>query len=96
MDADGTHYPEFIKKLWAKKDQNDIVIASRYIKGGHTENSAALVLKSKIVNWGYAFVLGIKAKDVSNSFKLYRGDYLKEFILKCDNFEVVEEILYKI
>ena len=96
MDADGSHYPEFIKKLWAEKNQNDIVIASRYIEGGHTENSAALVLMSKIVNWGYAFVLGIKVKDVSNSFKLYRGKYLKELTLKCDNFDVVEEILYKI
>ena len=96
MDADGSHYPEFIKKLWAEKDQNEIVIASRYIEGGHTENSAALVLMSKTVNWGSAFVLGIKVKDVSNSFKLYRGEYIKELTLKCDNFDVVEEILYKI
>jgi len=96
MDADGSHYPAFIKELWAERVNNDIVIASRYIEGGHTENSAALVLMSKIVNWGYAFVLGIKAKDVSNSFKLYRGKYLKELTLKCDNFDVVEEVIYKI
>lgn len=96
MDADGSHYPDFIKELWAERESNDIVIASRYIEGGHTENSAVLVLMSKIVNWGYAFVLGIKAKDVSNSFKLYKGDYLRELTLKCDNFDVVEEIIYKI
>jgi dolichol-phosphate mannosyltransferase len=96
MDADGSHYPEFIKKLWAERENNDIVIASRYIEGGHTENSAVLVLMSKIVNWGYAFFLGLKVKDVSNSFKLYRAEYLKELTLKCDNFDVVEEILYKI
>lgn len=96
MDADGSHYPAFIKELWAERENYDIVIASRYIEGGHTENSAALVLMSKIVNWGYAFVLGIKAKDVSNSFKLYKGTYLKELTLKCDNFDVVEEVIYKI
>ncbi len=96
MDADGSHYPEFIKKLWAERENNDIVIASRYIEGGHTENSAVLVLMSKIVNWGYAFFLGLKVKDVSNSFKLYRAEYIKELTLKCDNFDVVEEILYKI
>lgn len=96
MDADGSHYPDFIEKLWKERAHHDIVIASRYIEGGHTENSAILVLMSKIVNWGYAFVLGLEVKDVSNSFKLYRGDYLKELNLKCDNFDVVEEILYKI
>jgi len=96
MDADGSHYPDFIKKLWSERESNDIVIASRYIEGGHTENSSALVLMSKIVNWGFSFVLGIKAKDVSNSFKLYKGEHLKEINLKCDNFDVVEEIIYKI
>jgi dolichol-phosphate mannosyltransferase len=96
MDADGSHYPEFIKKLYIEKDNADIVIASRYIKGGHTENSRVLILMSKIVNWGYAFVLDIKCKDVSNSFKLYDGKLLKSLSLKCNNFDVVEEILYKI
>lgn len=96
MDADGSHHPEFIKELYAEKEQNDIVIASRYINGGHTENSAILVLMSKIVNLGYAVVLGLKVKDVSNSFKLYRADFLKELTLTCDNFDVVEEILFKI
>lgn len=38
MDADGSHYPEFINRLWENKEGNDIVIASRYIDGGHTEN----------------------------------------------------------
>lgn len=96
MDADGSHYPEFIKKLYQEKERADIVIASRYIKGGHTENSPILILMSKVVNWGYAFVLNIKCKDVSNSFKLYDGSLLKPLSLKCENFDVVEEILYKI
>ncbi|MCO4795468.1 MAG: glycosyltransferase [Bacteriovoracaceae bacterium] len=96
MDADGSHHPEFIKELYAEKDTNDIVIASRYIEGGHTENSFLLVLMSKIVNWGYAFALNIKCKDVSNSFKLYNGDMLRDIPLSCNNFDIVEEILYKI
>ncbi|MCO4754004.1 MAG: glycosyltransferase [Bacteriovoracaceae bacterium] len=96
MDADGSHYPEFIKKLYAERESYDVVIASRYIEGGHTENSAVLVLMSKIVNWGYAFVLNIECKDVSNSFKLYDGSLLKGLELKCENFDIVEEILYKI
>jgi dolichol-phosphate mannosyltransferase len=96
MDADGSHAPEFIPNLYARKDAADIVIASRYIKGGFTENSLPLILMSRILNLTYAIVLNLKCKDVSNSFKLYRADLLKPLNLYCQNFDIIEEILYKI
>jgi dolichol-phosphate mannosyltransferase len=96
MDSDGSHTPSFIKKLYAEKEQADIIIASRYIEGGQTENSPILILMSRLVNWGYSFVLNINCKDVSNSFRLYRASSLRKFQLKCKNFDIVEEILYKI
>jgi len=96
MDSDGSHYPEFIKQLYALNKDHDVVIASRYIEGGHTENSAILVFMSKVVNWGYSFVLNIKCKDVSNSYRLYDTAQLHALKLKCDNFDIVEEILFKL
>lgn len=96
MDADGSHTPEFIPELWKKTPQADVVIASRYVEGGYTENTFSLVLMSRILNWTYAFVLGLKCKDVSNSFKIYRAVQLKPLVLKCHNFDIVEEILYKL
>src|SRR4051812_14496611 len=38
MDADGSHTPEFIPRLLEHAAANDIVIASRYVEGGATEN----------------------------------------------------------
>lgn len=96
MDADGSHHPEFINNLYSEKNSSDVVIASRYMEGGHTENSALLILMSRIVNWGFSFVLNIKCKDVSNSFRLYDGVKLKSLSLRCENFDIVEEILYKL
>jgi len=96
MDADGSHHPEFIKNLYNEKEQNDVVIASRYIEGGTTENSKILILMSRIVNWGYSFFLNINCKDVSNSFKLYKRESLQNINLNCHNFDIVEEILYKL
>ena len=43
MDADGSHTPEFIPSLIHEADKNDIVIASRYIEGGFTENTPSLI-----------------------------------------------------
>jgi dolichol-phosphate mannosyltransferase len=96
MDADGSHAPEFILKLIAESDANEIVIASRYVEGGVTENDKALVLMSRVLNLSYSLFLNLKCKDVSNSFKIYQAGLLKSLELKCQNFDIVEEILFKI
>ena len=95
MDADGSHAPEYIPELYRNR-AHDVVIASRYVSGGATENSYALILMSRVLNWTYSWFLGIKCRDVSNSFKLYRGSLLRELELACDHFDVIEEILFKI
>ena len=96
MDADGSHRPSFIKELYNKKDLADVIIASRYIKGGGSDNSMILKLMSNLLNKIYSYVLGIKVKDFSNSFRLYRTNQLKKLDLKCNNFDLVEEILVKL
>ena len=96
MDSDGSHTPEFIPKLYQHADQADVVIASRYVKGGVTENPRHLIWMSLFLNWTYSVVLNLRCKDVSNSFKLYSAEQLKQLELTCDNFDIVEEILYKL
>ena len=96
MDADGSHDPEFISQLYASKDDADVVIASRYVNGGETKNSRVLVLMSLVVNVVYSVVLNLNCKDVSNSFKLYKSKDIKNITLTSNNFEIVEEILFKI
>ena len=95
MDADGSHPPEWIEKLFAER-HHDLVIASRYVQQGFTENSRTLVAMSRVLNWTYSLVLGIRVQDVSNSFRLYRGSQLRALKLSCNNFDVVEEVLIKL
>jgi len=96
MDADGSHSPEFIPRLWEHRRTHQVVIASRYVEGGFTDNPHSLILMSRILNWIYAFVLNLSCKDVSNSYKLYQTGQLKRLQLYCNNFDVVEEILFKL
>ena len=96
MDADGSHSPEFVHNLYKYKNEYDVVIASRYITGGSTDNNRLLILLSYITNITYSIVLKLRYKDISNSFKLYKTSSLKELTLRCKNFDIVEEILYKI
>lgn len=96
MDADGSHAPEFITQLYQYRDQADVVIASRYVDGGETENNPVQIAMSHTLNWIYGAVLGIKCRDISNSFKLYQAEQLKALKLYCGNFDIVEEILVKL
>ena len=96
MDADGSHSPEFISKLYEKRDENCVVIASRYTEGGSTYNNRYLVWMSKILNLIYSITLRLNIKDVSNSFRLYDRSLLNNLGLQCNNFDIVEEIIYKI
>lgn len=96
MDADGSHEPEQVARLWEARHDADLVIASRYTRGGRTDNPAALVAMSLAVNLAFRVALGLRCADVSNSFRLYRGDDLRALTLSCQNFDVVEELLVRI
>jgi dolichol-phosphate mannosyltransferase len=95
MDADGSHTPSFLKILYDNRNKGDIVIASRYTEGGKTDNGMLLIFMSFVVNKLYSFILNLDVKDVSNSFKLYKSSHLKKLNLDCENFDIVEEVLYK-
>jgi dolichol-phosphate mannosyltransferase len=96
MDADGSHNPEFIRALWGQRHHADVVIASRYMIGGRTDNPQLLVGMSRVLNQLFRFIVGFPVLDVSNSFRLYRGDLLRSLRLTYQHFDILEEILAKL
>jgi len=95
MDADGSHNPTCFASMWAQRESNDIVIGSRYIAGGQTENPAILIWMSNIVNIIFRVTFSINAKDVTNSFRLYHRSILTSLKLESNDFDILEEILIK-
>jgi dolichol-phosphate mannosyltransferase len=95
MDSDGSHAPGFIQKLWEKRTEAEIIIASRYVPGGSTRNPWMLVLMSKTLNLLFNKLVKIPVLDVSNSFRLYRGEPLRKLQLNFRHFDIIEEILAK-
>ena len=96
MDADGSHNPSAIARLWAVRERADIIIGSRYVKGGSTENPWLLIAMSRVLNLAYKYAFQLPVADVSNSFRLYRGEALRSLHLVSDNFDIVEEILIRL
>jgi dolichol-phosphate mannosyltransferase len=95
MDADGSHSPSYFASMWAERERFDIVIGSRYVAGGRTENPAILIWMSYMVNLTFRVVFNLRAKDVTNSFRLYRTILLKPMKLGSNDFDILEEILIK-
>jgi dolichol-phosphate mannosyltransferase len=96
MDADGSHNPSYLPSLWSQREHFDVVIGSRYVRGGQTENPAVLIAMSYVVNLIFRIAFHLECKDVTNSFRLYRSAQLKTLKLRSDNFDLVEEILIRL
>ncbi|MDR0952875.1 MAG: glycosyltransferase [Elusimicrobiota bacterium] len=96
MDADGSHKPADLAKMYEFADKYDLIIGSRYIKGGATDNSKLLKLESGLLNWLYRKILGVKTQDISNSMRIYDARQLKSLELSCLHFDILEEILIKL
>jgi len=93
MDADLQHPPELLKKMYEKALEGyDLVIASRYIKGGKIENWNIIrefISKTAIII-AYIFLPEtLKVKDPLSGYFLIRKDLL-------DNFNVSNPFSYKV
>lgn len=97
MDSDGSHDPKYIPDIYHKfvEENNDVVIGSRYVKGGKTNDELSSQIMSKVLNAVFRISLGIKANDISTDYRMYKTAYLKQVKLTCNNYDVLQEVLLK-
>ncbi len=95
LDADLSHEPAFAAKLWRARTQADIVIASRYARGGAAYAGVMRQWLSRLLNLWMRRVLSMPVRDLSSGFRLYRHEALQNLKLEARNFEVIEEVLVK-
>lgn len=97
LDSDGSHHPKYFPAICRKMTPDvDVVIGSRYAKGGRNKDALVSVLMSRTLNLVFRIALGIKAKDISTNYRLYRTAQLKKVKLECRNYDVLEEVLLKL
>lgn len=96
MDADGSHSPSDFDKMLKDAENYDLTIGSRYVTDGKTDNPWILIFMSWIVNVCFRLALGLKVKDISDSFRIYNAADVKALKLNCNNFDLVEEIIIKL
>jgi len=84
MDADFSHHPRYIPAMVDASQQYDLVIGSRYVRGGGTPDfPLKRILLSSGANTFARAMLGLRAHDSTAGFRCYRRAVLEA--LPLDN-----------
>ncbi|CAN5504102.1 polyprenol monophosphomannose synthase [soil metagenome] len=99
MDADFSHPPRFLPGILAGMDVNDVMIGSRYVAGGGTENwPLKRRVISKSVNGLVRLLMSMPVKDASGAFRCYRVSTLRNAKLetiRSRGYSFQQEVLFR-
>jgi dolichol-phosphate mannosyltransferase len=99
MDADFSHPPRYIPALLAGMDRHDVMIGSRYVAGGGTENwPKTREWISKSVNGLVRFFFRMGVRDASGAYRCYRVAKLRQVRLDrvvSRGYSFQQEVLYR-
>jgi dolichol-phosphate mannosyltransferase len=96
LDADLSHDPEFIHRLWGNRERADVVVASRYCPGGAAHAPLSRRILSRMLNRFFALAFGLPITDMSSGFRLYKADVIKAVEFEGRTYDALEEILIRI
>lgn len=100
LDADFSHPPRYLPGLLAGMATHDVMIGSRYVKGGGTEGwPLTRKVISKTVNAVVRFLFRMPVKDASGAFRCYRVANLR--LAKLDEtvsrgYSFQQEVLFRV
>ena len=100
MDADFSHDPRYLPDFLKAIESADLVIGSRYVKGGGTPNWSLL---RRFISGGgnifARFMLGIPVRDCTAGFRCYRRQVLEDIDLdtiESQGYAFQVELAYRV
>ncbi len=79
MDADGSHQPEQLARLLSALDDADVVLGSRWMRGGSVVNWPFRRMMLSQAGSLYARVaLGLPIRDITGGFRAFTADALRK------------------
>jgi dolichol-phosphate mannosyltransferase len=99
MDADFSHHPRHLPAIVGGMRRYDVMIGSRYVKGGGTVNWP---VSRRLMSWGVGAIvrtlMRIPAHDTSGSYRCYRVSKLRQAHLervRSRGYSFQQEVLYR-
>lgn len=96
MDADLSHPPVVVERLWRERARADAVIASRYVPGGRADMPRLRRVLSRALNVVFSRGMSLRLRDVSSGFRLYSRRAIGHIEITRTDFDVLEEILIQL
>lgn len=100
MDCDFSHNPKYLPAMLAAMDRYDMVLGSRYVKGGGIENWPAFRRAlSKFANFYARTLLRLPIYDITAGFRGYRREVLETvdpFAIRASGYSFLEEMVWRV
>lgn len=98
MDADFSHDPTDIPRLLEQADTADVVIGSRYCRGGRTEGWPRKLRRLSFAANCYAsLLLNSRVRDLTSGFRCWRREILERIdfaLLRCNGYAFQVEMAH--
>lgn len=98
MDGDFSHEPDFIPDLIDGVKDADLVLGSRYVKGGRDCRRFTRRFISRLAGLYIRFISGIHVKDPTSGYRCFKREILEDInidTLKAKDPFIVTEVLYR-
>src|SRR5204863_9164929 len=96
MDADFSHHPEFIRTLWLRRREAEVLIASRYVAGAYAAMPLTRRVLSRTLNRIYRTTLALPHRDLSSAFRMYQRAEIEDIgPASADGLDSLQEVLVK-
>jgi len=100
MDCDGSHNPKYLPGMLAAMDSCDVVIGSRYVKGGGILNwPAHRRALSAFANFYARTLLRLPVRDCTAGFRGYSRRVLETvepFAIRASGYSFLEEMAWRV
>ena len=95
VDPDFLGPMSFLADLWARRDDAEVVVASRYVDGSRVDMPAARRAGSRVLNAVFRRGLSLGVNDGSSAIRLYRTDVVNALRLEATDYDILQEVLVR-
>jgi SAM-dependent methyltransferase len=95
VDPDFSGPMTFLRDLWARRHDAEVIVASRYVEGSDVGMPPARRAGSRLLNVAFRRGLSLGLNDGSSAIRLYHTDVVNSLRLEAADYDILQEVLVR-